>query len=79
MDYTLVLIDNPAPHVRRVTLNRLTQNVTQAGTATPAADYPYIGAGGFQRSVVDLWTSMWDLSKPVIAQDGRTITAHSQD
>ena len=22
MDYTLVLIDNPAPHVRRVTLNR---------------------------------------------------------
>jgi enoyl-CoA hydratase len=113
MDYTLVLIDNPAPHVRRVTLNRpekrnalnsvlrqevitavragesdpdvrvtviaangpsfcggydLTQNVTQAGTATPAADYPYVGAGGFQRSVVDLWTSMWDLSKPVIAQ-----------
>jgi len=39
MDYTLVLIDNPAPHVRRVTLNRLTHNVTQAGTATPAADY----------------------------------------
>jgi enoyl-CoA hydratase len=113
MDYTLVLIDNPAPHVRRVTLNRpekrnalnsvlrqevitavragesdpdvrvsviaangpsfcggydLTQNVAQAGTATPAADYPYVGAGGFQRSVVDLWTSMWDLSKPVIAQ-----------
>jgi len=113
MDYTLVVIDNPAPHVRRVTLNRpekrnalnsvlrqevitavragesdpdvrvtviaangpsfcagydLTQNVTQAGTATPAADYPYVGAGGFQRSVVDLWTSMWDLSKPVIAQ-----------
>jgi enoyl-CoA hydratase len=113
MDYTLVLIDNPAPHVRRVTLNRpekrnalnsvlrqevitavragesdpdvrvtviaangpsfcggydLTQNVTEAGTATPAADYPYVGAGGFQRSVVDLWTSMWDLSKPVIAQ-----------
>ena len=53
----------------------LTQNVTQAGTAMPAADYPYAGAGGFQRSVVDLWTSMWDLSKPVIAQDGRTITA----
>jgi enoyl-CoA hydratase len=113
MDYTVVLIDNPAPHVRRVTLNRpekrnalnsvlrqeiitavragetdpdvrvtviaangpsfcggydLTQNVTQSGTATPAADYPYVGAGGFQRSVVDLWTSMWDLSKPVIAQ-----------
>jgi enoyl-CoA hydratase len=113
MDYTLVLIDNPAPHVRRVTLNRpekrnalnsvlrqevitavragesdpdvrvtvmaangpsfcggydLTENVTAAGTATPAADYPYVGAGGFQRSVVDLWTSMWDLSKPVIAQ-----------
>jgi enoyl-CoA hydratase/carnithine racemase len=22
MDYTVVLIDNPAPHVRRVTLNR---------------------------------------------------------
>jgi enoyl-CoA hydratase len=113
MDYTVVLIDNPAPHVRRVTLNRpekrnalnsvlrqeiitavragetdpdvrvtviaangpsfcggydLTQNVTQSGTATPAADYPYVGGGGFQRSVVDLWTSMWDLSKPVIAQ-----------
>jgi enoyl-CoA hydratase len=113
MDYTVVLIDNPAPHVRRITLNRpekrnalnsvlrqeiitavregetdpdvrvtviaangpsfcggydLTQNVTQAGTAVPAADYPYAGAGGFQRSVVDLWTSMWDLSKPVIAQ-----------
>ena len=113
MEYTVVLIDNPAPHVRRVTLNRpekrnalnsvlrqeiitavregetdpdvrvtviaangpsfcagydLTQNVTQAGSGVPAADYPYAGAGGFQRSVVDLWTSMWDLSKPVIAQ-----------
>jgi hypothetical protein len=30
-------------------------------------------------TLVDRWTSMWDLSKPVIAQDGRTITAHSQD
>jgi enoyl-CoA hydratase len=113
MDYTLVLIDNPAPRVRRVTLNRpekrnalnsvlrreiitavregetdpdvrvtliaangpsfcagydLTQNVTETGTAMPAADYPYVGTGGFQRSVVDLWTSLWDLSKPVIAQ-----------
>jgi len=113
MEYTVVLTDNPAPHVRRVTLNRpekrnalnsvlrqeiitavregetdpdvrvtviaangpsfcagydLTQNVTQGGSAAPAADYPYAGAGGFQRSVVDLWTSMWDLSKPVIAQ-----------
>jgi enoyl-CoA hydratase len=111
MEYTVVLIDNPAPYVRRVTLNRpekrnalnsvlrheivaavregetdpgvrvtiiaangpsfcggydLTQNVT--APATPSADYPYSGAGGFQRSVVDLWTSMWDLSKPVIAQ-----------
>jgi enoyl-CoA hydratase len=113
MEYTVVLIDNPAPHVRRVTLNRpekrnalnsvlrreiiaavregeadpdvrvtivaangpsfcagydLTENVAQAGSATPAADYPYVGAGGFQRSVVDLWTSIWDLGKPVIAQ-----------
>jgi enoyl-CoA hydratase len=113
MEYTVVLIDNPAPHVRRVTLNRpekrnalnsvlrqeiitavregetdpdvrvtviaangpsfcagydLTQNIAQAGSGVPAADYPYAGAGGFQRSVVDLWTSMWDLSKPVIAQ-----------
>ncbi|MCW2934490.1 MAG: Enoyl-CoA hydratase/isomerase, partial [Actinomycetia bacterium] len=46
----------------------LTQNVTDDGQSAPAADYPYAGAGGFQRSVVDLWTSMWDLSKPVIAQ-----------
>ena len=46
----------------------LTQNVTEGGQAMPAADYPYASAGGFQRSVVDLWTSMWDLSKPVIAQ-----------
>jgi enoyl-CoA hydratase len=113
MEYTAVLIDSPAPHIRRVTLNRpekrnalssglrheivaavregegdpdvrvtiirangpsfcggydLTQNVTGTGPTTPAADYPYAGAGGFQRSVVDLWTSMWDLSKPVIAQ-----------
>jgi enoyl-CoA hydratase len=111
MEYTVVLIDSPAPYVRRVTLNRpekrnalnsvlrheivaavregetdpdvrvtiiaangpsfcggydLTQNVT--APAPPAADYPYPGAGGFQRSVVDLWTSLWDLSKPVIAQ-----------
>jgi enoyl-CoA hydratase/carnithine racemase len=113
MEYTAVLIDNPVPRVRRVTLNRphkrnalnsvlrqeiitavragetdpdvrvtiiaangpsfcggydLTQNVTDDGQSAPAADYPYAGAGGFQRSVVDLWTSMWDLSKPVIAQ-----------
>jgi enoyl-CoA hydratase len=113
MEYTAVLIDNPAPRVRRVTLNRphkrnalnsvlrqeiiaavregetdpdvrvtiiaangpsfcggydLTQNVTESGQGMPAAGYPYAGAGGFQRSVVDLWTSMWDLSKPVIAQ-----------
>jgi enoyl-CoA hydratase len=113
MEYTAVLIDNPVPRVRRVTLNRphkrnalssvlrqeiiaavregetdtdvrvtiiaangpsfcggydLTENVTESGQATPAADYSYPGAGGFQRSVVDLWTSMWDLSKPVIAQ-----------
>ena len=113
MEYTAVLIDNPAPRVRRVTLNRphkrnalnsvlrqeiiaavregetdpdvrvtiiaangpsfcggydLTQNVSEGGQGMPAADYPYAGAGGFQRSVVDLWTSMWDLSKPVIAQ-----------
>ena len=46
----------------------LTQNVTGSGQGMPPADYPYAGAGGFQRSVVDLWTSMWDLSKPVIAQ-----------
>jgi enoyl-CoA hydratase len=113
MAYTVVLVDNPAQHVRRVTLNRpekrnalnsalrreiiaavregetdpevrvtviaangpsfcagydLTQNVAQAGSAVPEAGYPYAGAGGFQRSVVDLWTSLWDLSKPVIAQ-----------
>jgi enoyl-CoA hydratase len=170
MDYTLVLIDNPAPHVRRVTLNRpekrnalnsvlrqevitavragesdpdvrvtviaangpsfcggydLTQNVTQAGTATPAADYPYVGAGGFQRSVVDLRFGTPDMQyhawlmgmrqalragtelsivnsgseggrefidnirklgltealniRDAAFQDGRTITAHSQD
>jgi enoyl-CoA hydratase len=72
MDYTL----DPDVRVTVIAANGpsfcggydLTQNVTQAGTATPAADYPYVGAGGFQRSVVDLWTSMWDLSKPVIAQ-----------
>jgi enoyl-CoA hydratase len=113
MEYTAVLIDNPVPRVRRVTLNRphkrnalnsvlrqeiiaavresetdpdvrvtiiagngpsfcagydLTQNGSEGGPGVPASDFPRVGPGGFQRSVVDLWTSLWDLSKPVIAQ-----------
>jgi enoyl-CoA hydratase len=106
MDYTLILVDDPAPRVRRVTLNRpekrnalnstLRREISQAlaegdrdpevsvqivrGAGptfcagydlTPADDeYGFDGSseGEFQRSVVDLWTGIWDLAKPVIAQ-----------
>lgn len=109
MDYTVVQIDEPAPHVRRITLNRPEKRNALSGrlrTEINAAvresetldsvrvtiirangpsfcagydlspspgdnvslEYGNQGLAGYQRSVVDLWTGMWDLCKPVIAQ-----------
>ncbi|MCM2389640.1 enoyl-CoA hydratase-related protein [Streptomyces albipurpureus] len=106
MNYSLVLIDNPAPYVRRVTLNRpekrnalnatLRNEVSHAlragdldddvrvtivrgagkcfsagyDLAAGAEEYGMVGTGeaAFQRTVVDMWTGIWDLDKPVIAQ-----------
>lgn len=106
MSYTLVLVDDPAPFVRRVTLNRpekrnalnatLRREVVEAlreGDADPdvrvqivrgagpcfSAGYDLApepgeyggrrgGQGAFQRDVVERWTGIWDLDKPVIAQ-----------
>jgi enoyl-CoA hydratase len=114
VDYTTVLIDEPATAVRRITLNRPEKrnalnetlraeillalqdadrdpaiNVMilrgagkcfSAGydlSGAPAANggeapaMPFYTAGGdgqFQRTVTNGWMSIWDLSKPVVAQ-----------
>jgi enoyl-CoA hydratase len=105
MTYTYVVVDDPAPYVRRVTLNRpekrnalnatLRRDILSAlreADADPGvrvtivrgngpsfcAGYDLTASGdehgadgtegGFQRSVVDGWISIWDLRKPVIAQ-----------
>ena len=108
-DYTVVLIDDPAPHVRRITLNRpekrnalnhdLRAQVLHAlrvadgddeihvmivrgagpcfsagydlGGGNEGVDYPYFTSGGegrYPRHVTEGWMSIWELSKPVIAQ-----------
>jgi enoyl-CoA hydratase len=106
VSYSLVLVDTPAPYVRRVTLNRpekrnalnatLRREVTEAlreGDRDPEVRVQVVrgagpcfsagydlspepgeygveggGEGAFQRTVVGLWTGIWDLDKPVIAQ-----------
>lgn len=108
MSFTHILVDDPAPQVRRVTLNRPDKRnamnatmraeilaalrqadtdpdvrvsiVRGAGAAfsagydlAPTSEYERFGGlgsgpGRFQRAVVDGWTSIWDLDKPVIAQ-----------
>ena len=108
-DYTVVLVDDPAPHVRRITMNRpekrnalnhaLRGQVLHAlreadqdedvhvmivrgagpsfsagydlGGGNEGLEYPFYTAGGdgqWPRHVVEGWTSIWDLAKPVIAQ-----------
>ncbi|MFB4316040.1 enoyl-CoA hydratase-related protein [Actinomadura sp. 21ATH] len=108
MEYEHVLTDDPAPYVRRVTLNRPEKRnamhaplradilaalreadadpgvrvtiVRGAGKCfsagydlTPGISAEDKGRGGqgpgaFQRDVVDGWTGIWDLAKPVVAQ-----------
>jgi hypothetical protein len=61
MEYTVVLIDSLAQHIPSFCGGYdLTQNVTGTGPTAPVAEY----MGALQHSVVDLWTSMWDLTKP---------------
>ncbi len=108
-DYSVVLIDDPAPHVRRITLNRPekrnalnhtlraevlhalregdldddvhVQIVRGAGKCFSAGydigggnqgfEYPFFtpaGEGQYPRHVTEGWMSIWELSKPVIAQ-----------
>ncbi len=108
-DYTVVLVDDPAPHVRRITLNRPEKrnalnhalrgqllHALQQGDVDPEVhvmivrgagpsfsagydlgggnegmEYPFFTAGGegqWPRHVTEGWMSIWDLSKPVIAQ-----------
>ncbi|MBW2242387.1 MAG: enoyl-CoA hydratase/isomerase family protein [Deltaproteobacteria bacterium] len=108
-DYTVVLVDDPAPHVRRITMNRpekrnalnhalrgqvlhaLQQGDQDAdihvmivrgagpsfsagydlGGGNEGLEYPFFTAGGegqWPRHVTEGWMSIWDLSKPVIAQ-----------
>jgi len=108
-DYTVIIIDNPAPKVRRITLNRPekrnalnhalrgellhalktgdmdadvhVQIIRGAGSSFSAGydlgggnvgmDLPFFsaqGEGQWPRHVTEGWMSIWDLSKPVIAQ-----------
>ena len=108
-DYTVLLVDDPAPHVRRITMNRpdkrnalnhaLRGEVLHAlraadqddevhvmilrgagkcfsagydlGGGNEGLEYPFFTAGGegqWPRHVTESWMSIWDLSKPVIAQ-----------
>ncbi|MHA7838230.1 MAG: enoyl-CoA hydratase-related protein [bacterium] len=108
-DYTVLLVDTPAPHVRRITLNRpekrnalnhdLRAQVLHAlraadadpevrvmivrgagscfsagydlGGGNEGVEYPYFTPGGegqYPRHVTEGWMSIWELSKPVIAQ-----------
>lgn len=107
--YTVILIDNPAPQVRRITMNRpnkrnalnhalrgellhalrtgdmdhevRVQIIRGAGPSFSAGydlgggnegqDMPFFtaqGEGQWPRHVTEGWMSIWDLSKPVIAQ-----------
>lgn len=108
MSFEHILIDDPAPLVRRVTLNRPEKRNAMNATmraeilaalrqadADPAVRVSIVrgagpvfssgydlapsseferygdlgaGPGRFQRAVVDAWTGIWDLDKPVIAQ-----------
>lgn len=108
-DYSVILIDEPAPHVRRITLNRpdkrnalnhaLRAQVLHAlragdvdedvhvqivrgagkcfsagydiGGGNEGLEYPFFtppGEGQYPRHVTEGWMSIWELSKPVIAQ-----------
>ena len=107
--YTVILIDEPVPNVRRITLNRpdkrnalnhaLRGEILQAlragdmnpdvhvqiirgggscfsagydlGGGNAGQDMPFFtaeGEGQWPRHVTEGWMSIWDLSKPVIAQ-----------
>ena len=109
MDSNLVLVDDPAPHVRRVTLNRpekrnalnhdlrggILRTLQQAdadpdvrvmivrgagtcfssgyelGDGNEGQELPWYTPGGdghWPRHVTQGWMSIWELSKPVIAQ-----------
>lgn len=109
MDYTVIVVDDPAPNVRRITLDRpekrnalnhalrgeLLDALRQAdgdpevhvsivrgagkcfsagydlGAGAEGLELPYFtaaGEGQWPRHVVDGWTGIWDLAKPVIAQ-----------
>ena len=108
MDTKYILVDDPAPGVRRVRLNRPEKRNAMNATMraeilaalraadadpqvrvsilcgagpdfsagydlTPGSEQERFGGlgsgpGRFQRAVVDGWTSIWDLDKPVIAQ-----------
>ena len=109
MTYSLILVDEPLPHVRRVTLNRpekrnalnhpLRGEIMHALTAgdmdpdikvmivrangpsfsagydlaggNEGHEYPHYtapGEGQWPRHVTETWMSIWDMSKPVIAQ-----------
>ncbi|MCP5058131.1 MAG: enoyl-CoA hydratase [bacterium] len=108
-DDSVVLIDDPAPHVRRITMNRpekrnalnhalrgqvldaLQQGDQDAdvhvmivrgagpsfsagydlGGGNEGQEYPFFtaaGEGQWPRHVTEGWMSIWDLSKPVIAE-----------
>ena len=109
MDSNLVLVDDPAPHIRRVTLNRpekrnalnhdlrggILRTLQQAdadpdvrvmivrgagtcfssgyelGDGNEGQELPWYTPGGdghWPRHVTQGWMSIWELSKPVIAQ-----------
>jgi enoyl-CoA hydratase len=109
LTYSLILVDEPLPHVRRVTLNRpekrnalnhpLRGEIMHALTAgdmdpdikvmivrangpsfsagydlgggNEGHEYPHYtapGEGQWPRHVTETWMSIWDMSKPVIAQ-----------
>ncbi|MAG31334.1 MAG: enoyl-CoA hydratase [Deltaproteobacteria bacterium] len=108
-DYTVLLVDEPAPHVRRFTLNRPEKrnalnhtlraevlHALRAGDLDPDVhvmivrgagpcfsagydlgggnegfEFPFFtppGEGQYPRHVTEGWMSIWELSKPVIAQ-----------
>ena len=108
-DYSVILVDDPAPHVRRITMNRpekrnalnhdLRAQILHAlraadqdpsvhvmivrgagpsfsagydlGGGNEGVEYPFFtpqGEGQYPRHVTETWMSIWELSKPVIAQ-----------
>ncbi len=108
-DYSVLLVDDPAPHVRRITLNRpekrnalnhdLRAQIIHAlraadqdpdvhvmivrgagpsfsagydlGGGNEGVESPFFtpaGEGQYPRHVTETWMSIWELSKPVIAQ-----------